>query len=82
MTFALVIVEKPEGRPWPDQIRPKLQTQPTPEGVTRMNESAWLIDVDANLLFLASLIEEAHSCKLGFRTAFFDKEPSFIYTSN
>ena len=81
MTYAIVIVEKPENRSWPDQILPKIQTQSAPEGVTRMNESAWLIDVGTNLLFLTSLVEEARSGKLSLRTSFFDKEPSFIYLS-
>lgn len=82
MTYALIIVAKDNpGNPWPDAMHRVLHRMPTVEGVTRLNESAWLVHLDSSLLFLARLVGIAHDEKLAHHVAFFEQKPTFIDTS-
>ena len=77
MTYALIIVEKPE-RGWPDSMSLALHKPPDGKGFERMNESAWLIPLDKYLLFLVGVVQICHTEKLVHRVAFFDQKPSFV----
>lgn len=61
-------------------MHPVLYGAQPDEGVTRLNEGAWLVRLDSSLLFLSNLIRIAHEEKLPHRVLFFDKEPSFVAT--
>jgi hypothetical protein len=78
MTFALVIVNKSAPRAtWPGEMFFYVHEMPTGEGVTRLNEGAWLLNLDTELLALAGIVQTAHSCGLPIRTLFFDQKPQF-----
>ena len=79
MTYALVIVDKAlNSRSWPDAMHKPLYDMPKVEGVTRLNEGAWLLQLDSSLLFLAGLIRLAHENNLPHHVAFFAEKPSFV----
>ena len=81
MKYALIIVAKDNpGNPWPDSMYRVLHKMPSVEGVTRLNESAWLVRLDSSLLFLSTLIRIAHDDKLPHHVLFFDEEPKFLST--
>jgi hypothetical protein len=77
MPYALVIVEKPEDRPWSSDTRSLLDSLPQQEGVSKMNESALLIDAATNPLSLCDLLKCAHSDKLVHHVFFYDQKPSY-----
>lgn len=80
MTYALIIVAKADGNnQWPDSMHRVLYKMPLPAGVTKLNESAWLVRLDSCLLFLAGLIQIAHTDKLPHHVLFLEKEPSFFH---
>ena len=79
MTYALIIVEKlNHTHGWPDSMHHVLTNMQLPEGVTRLNESAWLINLDSCLLFLSGLVKIVHTEKLSHHVTFFDQKPSFV----
>lgn len=77
MTYALIIVEAPKHG-WPDSMHRAIRKPPVGEGFERLNESAWLIDLDSRLLFLAGVIQICHTENLVHHVAFFDQKPSFV----
>lgn len=76
MTYALILVEKP-GRVWPDTMHRALHSMPAHEGFERMNESAWLVNLDTELLFLAGLVQICQTSGLVHHVAFFEQKPAF-----
>jgi hypothetical protein len=78
MTFALIIVNKAAPRAtWPGEMFYLVHEMPSDAGVTRLNEGAWLLDLDTELLTLAGIVKVAHSCDLPIRALFFDQKPHF-----
>lgn len=77
MTYALIIVEKPE-RVWPDTMHRALHKMPAAEGFERMNESAWLVNLDTHLMFLAGIVQICQTSDLVHHVAFFEQKPSFV----
>lgn len=77
MTYALVIVEKPEHG-WPDDMHRPIRRMPNVEGVSRLNESAWLIHVDIALKFLSGILHICQTHDLVHHVAFFEQKPSFV----
>ena len=79
MTYALIIVAQAAGQnAWPEPLHHLLYKMPIPEGVTRLNESAWLVRLDSCLLFLAGVVRLAHESNLPHHVLFFEKEPAFV----
>jgi len=79
MTYALIIVSRAgEQQAWPDELHKVLYKMPLPEGVTRLNESAWLVRLDSCLIFLARLIQLAYDEKLPHHVLFFQDKPAFV----
>jgi hypothetical protein len=78
VTFALVIVDKAAPRAtWPGEMFFFVHEMPSDAGVTRLNEGAWLLDLDTELLILAGIVQTAHSCGLPIQALFFDQKPNF-----
>jgi len=83
MAYALILVSKSDPRSaWPTDMHSALYTTPPPEGVTRLNESAWLVHLDSSLLFLCRLVCLAHDNKLSHHVTFFESSPSFVSAPN
>jgi hypothetical protein len=76
MTYALIIVEK-TGLSWPDDMYRPLHKMPATEGFERMNESAWLVNLDTHLQFLAGMVQLCQKNDLVHHVAFFDQKPAF-----
>lgn len=78
MTYALAIVDKEEPkRPWPDDMRFYVHEMPTDAGVTRLNEGAWLLNLDTELLTLSQIVNTARKSKCPVQVLFFDQKPDF-----
>lgn len=76
MTYALIIVDTPKHG-WPDSMHRAIRKPPIGEGFVKLNESAWLADLDTHLLFLAGVVQICHTEKLVHHVAFFEQKPSF-----
>ena len=50
---------------------------PKDEGVRQLNESAWLLNLDTDLVVLAKMVSIAHDNKLPHQVLFFDQKPVF-----
>ena len=77
MTYALIIAEKPSYG-WPDTMHRVLNMSPSPAGVERMNESAWLVKLDNALLFQARLVTILHDARIPHHVSFLDTKPTFV----
>ena len=77
MTYALIIVAKPAKHGWPDDMHRPLHNMPADEGFERMNESAWLVNLDKHLMFLAGMVQICQKNDLVHHVAFFEQKPSF-----
>ena len=76
MTYALIIVQKPANG-WPDDMYRAIHVIQESEGFERMNESAWLVNLDMHLRFLAAMVQVCQANDLVHHVAFFEQKPSF-----
>ena len=78
MTYALAIVAKNSQKDqWPDAMRFYVHEMPTDAGVTRLNESAWLLNLDTDLLTLSQIVNTARISGCLVQVLFFDQAPKF-----
>lgn len=77
MTYALIIVQKPTNG-WPDSMRLALHKMPEAAEFERMNESAWLVNLETQLQFLSGIVQICQGDGLVHHVAFFEQKPSFI----
>ena len=78
MTYAIAIVDKKSNKsPWPDDMHYYVHEMPTDEGVTRLNEGAWLLNLDTDLLTLSQIVNTARKSGCPVRVLFFDQAPNF-----
>lgn len=78
MPYALLIVDKPVHRPWPDGLDFYTRKLPIDEGLIRVAENSWLIRLDTDLLALANIVVFASKAKYPLRAMFFDKKPDLV----
>ena len=80
MPYALLIVEKPPHG-WPDDMLPAVRPKEPYEGVTALNESAWLLNLDKALMFLARVVVNCYTHQLRHHVLFLSDEPHFVRAS-
>ncbi len=80
MTYALVLIEKPEDiRLWSNELSALEHGAAPPPGATRLPGHSWLIDLDTGLSVLGTLLGAlAKSQHIRHKVAFLAEEPKFV----
>ncbi len=78
MTYAMVLIEKPdENHLWPTALA-TIENKEPPEGATKLPGHSWLIHLESGLDFFGTLQRHIASNGLRHAVAFFAEKPEFI----
>ena len=78
MPYALITIEKNNNYAWPDGLDFYTHRLPKDEGVQQIAESAWLVNLDTDLLVLANLVRLAYEGKFPYHAIFFLEKPALL----
>ena len=78
MPYALVTIENTSRRQWPEGLDFYTHEMPKDEGVQQIAESAWLVNLDTDLLVLANLVRLAYDGKYPYHAIFFPEKPDLL----
>ena len=78
MPYALITVENPSRRPWTTGLSFYTHELSKDEGVQQIAESAWLVNLDTDLLVLANIVKLAHDGKYPYHAIFFQQKPDLL----